>query len=525
MRRVKALLVTIAAAGLCAGSIGIGAQSSGIAPPPIPADPAAASVKRLQELVAVINKADAAATRAYIQRNSTGPAGWPSYLVSVALERYRLSRGLELVRMTTIGPQPFQPQLRGTAVAILRNRVTGDEETLAIAVEPEPPHRITGFPVLHPSLIAMLAPPVQSLARSEPEQLEEIGAYLKRLADADIFSGVVVIARDGDPVFSHAYGYADRDRKIANTVATPFLLGSTNKLFTSLAIGQLAEQGQLSYEDPVSKFLPDYPDRESARRIRIKHLLSHTSGLGDYTTSKVYKESLDRMRTVEALLDAGREPAKFEPGAKWSYSNTGFVLLGRILEIVTGEDYYEYMGKHVFAPAGMHTASFPILPRDGVATVPMAYPYEVEFDGRQQRIVNTLGADFRRGSPSGVGIASALDLVNAARAIRAGRIVTSETFRLHSTPKPELGVSHYGYGVAVGARMAKRPLVGHGGNAAGQCTEFGELRDTPYTIVVLSNLTIGTCMTVTGKVLRVLTPAGTPLSPGHAPHLRRKGNQ
>ena len=133
-----------------------------------------------------------------------------------------------------------------------------------------------------------------STAVTEQERLQEIGSYLKRMGDADIFSGAIVIARDGKPVFAQAYGYADREKKIPNTVDTPFLLGSMNKLFTGLAIGQLVEQGKLSYEDPLAKFLPDFPDPESARKIKIKHLLSHTSGLGDYLGTQAYRDALDR---------------------------------------------------------------------------------------------------------------------------------------------------------------------------------------------------------------------------------------
>src|SRR5688500_20270971 len=110
--------------------------------------------------------------------------------------------------------------------------------------------------------------------------------------------------------------------------------------------------------------------------------------LGDYSRSKAYFDALDGIRTVRALVDVvGREPPKFQPGTQWAYSNTGFVILGRVIEIVTGEDYYDYMQRNVFAPAGMKTASFPIYPRSGIATVPMAYPYEVEFDGDRQKLV------------------------------------------------------------------------------------------------------------------------------------------
>jgi hypothetical protein len=116
----------------------------------------------------------------------------------------------------------------------------------------------------------------------------------------------------------------------------------------------------------------------------------------------------------------------------------------------------------------------------------------------------------RRGGPPGGGIASAPDLLRLGKAMNAGRFVKPETLRLHASAKPELASPNYGYAFKVGARMAKRPLIGHGGNASGQCTEFGALTDTPYTIVVLSNLTGGTCMSVTGKILQVLQPTKTP---------------
>jgi CubicO group peptidase (beta-lactamase class C family) len=500
MRLVRAAL--IAAAVMCVSAVPFVARVHTSGATPQGSAAVSPEVKRLKELLAVVNTGDAAAVRAYLQASSVSERTqtWDPFLLQIVLDLYRLSRGLELARVTTDD--------RGRTVGILRNKTTWDEHALAIMVEPQAPHRITGLPILHPAVIAALVRPVVSVATSEKAQLEEFGAYLKRLADADIFSGVVVIARDGRPVFSEAVGYADRDKKIANTLSTPFLLGSMNKLFTGLAIGQLVERGRISYDDPLSKFLPDYPDAESAKRIKIKHLLSHTSGLGDYSSTKTYNESLDRMRTVPALVEAaGRERPKFEPGTKWAYSNTGFVLLGRVIEIVTGEDYYDYMSKNVFAPAGMSNASFPIYPRNAVATVEMAYPYESEFNGERLRYVNKLGTHFRRGSPSGAGLASALDLIELTKSLHSGKVVTLETFRLHSTAKPELGAPTYGYGFQIGARMAKRPLVGHGGNSYGQCTEFGDLKDTPYTIVVLSNQTIGTCMSVTGKILRVLAPS------------------
>jgi CubicO group peptidase (beta-lactamase class C family) len=511
-------LVAFAGAAALALSMAMAAVTQAQPAEPDPAsltDVQKTSLKRLKEWLAVVNTGDVASIVSYLKTNTvkkpvSGPPGPPGsaprtsedMAIMTSLGRYQASNGLDLVRVTT-GPD-------GAVVGIVRNRMTGDEEVAAVRVEPEAPHQIIsiqgGF---SPQVMATFGlRRADSDAVTEPERLQEIGSYLKRMG-AHNFSGAVVIARDGQPVFAEAYGYADHEKKIPNTVDTPFLLGSMNKLFTGLAIGQLVEQSKLSYEDPLSKFLPDYPDAESAAKIRIKHLLSHTSGLGNPNFGmSADADALDRQITVQAILDEfERKPLEFEPGTKWVYTNLGFVLLGRVIEVVTRQDYYDYMQKHIFAPGGATSASFPLLPRSGLAVLPMALPYEREWDFKNLRggYLNQLGKRFRRGNPAFSGIVSALDLIKLSNAVQAGRIVKPETFRLHSSAKPELSATNYGYGY--GTTRYGRPFVGHGGNLAGQCTEFGELKDTPYTIVVLSNVTINTCRDVTARILRVLRPS------------------
>ena len=460
-----------------------------------------AGVKRVKEMIEALNSGDYATIRAYFDAQSD-PNGFEN-----ALGRYHLSRGYDLLRVELV------PNRGDLVAGIVRTRITGDEDYLAVRIEPQAPHRIVLFQARVPDEVAASwkLKPVTSTAVTEKDRLQEIGSFLKRMGDADIFSGAIVIARDGKPVFAHAYGYADREKKIPNTVETPFLVGSITKLFTGLAIGQLVEQGKLSYEDPLAKFLPDFPDPESARKINIKHLLSHTSGLGDYLGTQAYRDALDRMVTVKARVDIfERKPPAFDPGTKWAYSNMGFELLGRVIEIVTGQDYYDYMQKNVFAPAGATSASFPLQPKIGVAAVPIAYPYEfTSSKGSLKDFENKLGVNSRRGSAAGNSIVSALDLVKLSYAMRDGRIVKPETFRLHSSSKPELNSTMYGYGFIAGPYLG-RPFVGHNGRAPGQCTEFGELRDTPYTIAVLSNVDF-VCRPVTQRILRVLRPSGTPI--------------
>jgi CubicO group peptidase (beta-lactamase class C family) len=462
-----------------------------------------AGVKRVKEMIEALNSGDYATIRAYFDAQ-----GDPNGFVN-ALSRYHYSRGYDLLRVELV------PNRGDLVAGIVGNRITGDEEYLAVRIEPQAPHRIILFQARVADEVAASwkLKPVTSTAVTEAERLQEIGSYLKRLGDADIFSGAIVIARDGKPVFAQGYGYADREKKIPNTVETPFFMASITKLFTGLAIGQLVEQGKISYEDSLAKFLPDVPGAESARTIRIKHLLSHTSGLGDYLGTPAYRDALDQMVSIKARIDIlPRKPPAFEPGAKFLYSNMGYELLGRVIEILTGQDYYDYMQKNVFAPAGAASAAFPLQPRIGVAAVPMAYPYAfTASQGALTHFENKLGTNARRGSAAGNSIVSALDLIKLSYAMRDGRIVKPETFRLHSSGKPELGSPNYGYGFIAGPWFG-RPLVGHNGRAPGECNEFGELRDTPYTIAVLSNVDY-VCRDVTRRILRVLRPSEAP-APG-----------
>ena len=266
-----------------------------------------AGVKRVKEMIEALNSGDYATIRAYFDAQSD-PNGFVN-----ALGQYRLSRGFDLVRVELV------PNRADLFAGIVRNRITGDEGYLAVRIEPQAPYRITLFQarVTPDEVVASWKLKlVTSTAVTEEERLQEIGAYLKRMGDADLFWGTIVIARDGKPVFAQAYGYADREKKIPNTVDTPFFIGSLTKLFTGLAIGQLVEQGKLSYDDPLSKFLPDFPDPESAKKIRIKHLLSHTSGLAR-EGSPIGSSSIDHPTTVKAMVDAfERKPLAFEPGTK-----------------------------------------------------------------------------------------------------------------------------------------------------------------------------------------------------------------
>src|SRR3954469_5851713 len=176
------------------------------------------------------------------------------------------------------------------------------------------------------------------------------------------FSGVVVLAKSGKPVFQRAYGMADRETSRPNDLETAFNLGSINKVFTQTAIMQLVAAGKLSLDSTLAKCWPDYPNREVAGKVSIRQLLRHTSGIGGNifgipATGK--RNDVRRLRDYLPLFV--NEPLKFEPGTSNAYSNAGYVVLGLLVERLSGQNYYDYVREHIFVPAGMtRTGSFAV---------------------------------------------------------------------------------------------------------------------------------------------------------------------
>jgi CubicO group peptidase (beta-lactamase class C family) len=320
--------------------------------------------------------------------------------------------------------------------------------------------------------------PAPSPTRVPGDQaVRAVDAALTRATAEGRFSGVVLMATRGTPVFQRAYGMADRERSIPNTMDTRFNLGSMNKMFTAVAIAQLVQEGRLSYQDPVSKYVPDFPTASAARKIRIEHLLTHTSGLGSYFSPRFFQE---KPQTVAAILDVARQDTAlgFEPGTGWRYSNTGFLLLGAIIEKVTGQDYYDYVRDHVFSAAGMEASSWP---RDAGRAPERALEYVTPPEpGGAWR-----ADEFHRGSPAGGGVSTAADLLRFSQALLGGRLVSDEQLRLMTTPKPELGSRSYGFGFGITSSPMR--IVGHNGGKPGVFAQLDIYPEAGYTTVLLMN--------------------------------------
>ncbi|HEX7285499.1 MAG TPA: serine hydrolase domain-containing protein, partial [Candidatus Angelobacter sp.] len=264
--------------------------------------------------------------------------------------------------------------------------------------------------------------------KTVPELTADVDARLAKLTAEDQFSGAVLIAKDGKILWQKAYGLANRETKTPNTVETQFRLGSMNKMFTSVAIAQLVQQGKLKYSDTLAKVLPDYPNQETAKKITVEQLLTHTSGLGDFFGAEFRKkkDSLHELKDYLPLF--ANEPLKFEPGQGWAYSNAGFLVLGLIVEKLSGQSYYDYVQKHIYDAAGMKNSGSPP-PTVKVANLSTGYTRsgpDGDDDGPLHPNIATLPW---RASSAGGGNSSLGDLLKFHQALRNNKLVNAELTR------------------------------------------------------------------------------------------------
>jgi CubicO group peptidase (beta-lactamase class C family) len=370
------------------------------------------------------------------------------------------------------------------ATVLLKARLTGEWMALGIIVEPEAPHRIDGIGIRPPRPPAG-AQPTKKLTDSQIAQ--ELKALMTKLADADVFSGTVLLAKDGVPIFKGAYGMANKDFNAPNRIDTKFNLGSMNKMFTSVAIAQLVERGKLSFDDPLSKFIPDFPDKASAEKIKIKHLLTHTAGLGGYFSRQWAESSRASYRTIDDMMKraAADEKLLFEPGTRWQYSNIGMLVLGKVIEKVTGQSYYDYVRENITKPAGMINTDCYELDR---VNSNLAVGYDKQFTDNGVSFRNNIFAHVMRGGPQGGGYSTVEDLLKFDLALRSNKLVGAEYVKLLLSAKPELNSPNYGYGFQINSASQ---IAGHGGGFMGINSNLDMFLGTGWTAIVMSNYSRG----------------------------------
>lgn len=430
----------------------------------LPDTPAA---KQFSAWLAAFNSGERATLLNYLQKNNPSRASE----IDKLLDFRNRTGGFDFKKAQESMPTRFS--------GILKERSSDQFVHFSIDVAADEPHRITGFPLNAIPTPAEFAAP----RLTQEAALAALRARLEKDSAAGKFSGVVLVAKNSRPVFTATYGLADREKSIPNTLNTKFRIGSMNKMFTGVAILQLVQAGKLSLTDPLAKILPDYPNREVAGKVTIQQLLTHTGGTGDFFGPDFEAHRLE-LRTLQDYLKLfGNRGLEFEPGNRFEYSNYGFILLGVIIEKISGQGYYDYVNEHIFKPAGMSsTASLP--ENEVVENRSVGY---TKFDGAAEFHPNT-GTLPYRGTSAGGGYSTVEDLLRFANALENHKLLDAQHTELLTTGKVDTPHGDkYAYGFFDQASSGVR-CFGHGGGAPGMNGDLQICPASGYVVAVLSNL-------------------------------------
>jgi CubicO group peptidase (beta-lactamase class C family) len=296
--------------------------------------------------------------------------------------------------------------------------------------------------------------------------------------------GAAVLVAQKDRIIYHkAFGMANLELGVPLRPDHVFRIGSVSKQFTAAAILQLMEQGKLSLDDDLTKFIPDYPTL--GRKITVEHLLTHTSGIKSYTDMKVWTPEVQRKDfTPAALIDFFKnQPMDFEPGTKYQYNNSGYFLLGYIIEKVSGVSYGAYISEHIFKPLGMHNSYYgdvePLI-RNRAAGYSRS--------GAGDAYTNAAFLSMTQPYAAGSLMSTVEDLYTWTKALHSGKVIRPESFKKAITPYilPDGSSTHYGYGLQMG-NLFGSPTVEHGGGIHGFLSDLLYLPKEDVCVAILTN--------------------------------------
>lgn len=386
----------------------------------------------------------------------------------------RDSGGVDFVDARTQGPP-------GMLVVTVKGHRTGQQAVLVLAADPAHPDTLAQaawFLLDDPTLYA--AWPKGPASHAEIAGLSR--STLDRLVRTTDFSGCLTVVDGAETIFDECRGTADRNSGTPIDRQTRFHIGSMDKMFTAVAIAQLVESGKLSWDSTLAKLVPDYPDRETANKITVWQLLHHTAGLGDFFVPEFFQNREKFVNPADYLDLIARQKKVGEPGGDWNYSNAGYILLGRIVENVSGENYFDYVQRHVFAPAGMTESGFDAQ-EDVTPKLATGYFHDGIFSTAWK--ANWMTLPFK-GSPAGGGYSTNADLLRFAKALKDAQLVKRET--LNKMFDGEAPAGPGGYAAGFGDRVSHgRHIRGHAGGAPGMNANLAIVWETNAAVAITSN--------------------------------------
>jgi CubicO group peptidase (beta-lactamase class C family) len=337
-----------------------------------------------------------------------------------------------------------------------------------------------------PLLALLLALSAHLSAAPSPDLAAQMDAYLSAAAKLHWFSGSVLVARGGRILLSRGYGMANYELDVPNTPQTKFRLGSVSKQFTSMAILQLEQKGRLKVSDTLKTYFPDYPQGD---KITIRHLLTHTSGIFNYTANPEYIKRQSLPVTPLQLIDTFKNvPLDFAPGEKFNYSNSGYVLLGAIIEKVTGGTYEAFVRENIFQPLGMNDSGYD---HANVILKNRASGYEFPDD----KLANSSYIDMSIPYAAGALYSTVEDLYKWDRALYTEKLLPKAARERMFTPfepsatlsrEPGISKANYGYGWMINAYDGHKDIH-HSGGVNGFTTDIQRFVDDDACVIVLNN--------------------------------------
>jgi CubicO group peptidase (beta-lactamase class C family) len=431
--------------------------------------------ERIQALIDTVNANDPDRVRQFVQEHFTEKFRNFAPIdqhIDVFLGFFRETGGIDFHSIRT-----YVPERKRETIVILKDRLLESWMALTVRFDEKNDFLINGA-----SFNTACTPSnVKESKITEKQLLQEVKDMMQRLTKADVFSGTLLIAKGDKVLLSFVGGEASKRFHVPNNMDTKFNLGSMNKMFTATSIMQLVEKDLLALDDPISKYVDEsWLPKDVTSKITIHHLLTHTSGLGSYFNETYMKGSRDLFRNVDDFKPLVQgEKLAFEPGSRFRYSNTGMLLLGVVIESVTGESYFDYVRKNIYEPAGMKNSD----------SYEMDYPVEnlaIGYSPERKSPYgwqNNLYKHVIKGGPAGGGFSTVGDLHRFALAIQSGKLVSKES--LNKLWKDHTG-ENYGYGF----RLSEGPygtVVGHSGGFDGINGSLAIFLDMGYIVAVLSN--------------------------------------
>jgi len=319
----------------------------------------------------------------------------------------------------------------------------------------------------------------------------KLKSYFSSLEEKMQFSGSVLVADSNEVLLNDGFGMANYELLVKNSRSTVFRIASLTKQFTATAILKLVEQGKISLDDPVSLFIEKY---RHGSKINIHQLLSNTSGIPSYTEFSNFQQDMLMNRSVDQILDSVlQKELLFEPGTQYDYSNSGYLLLGKIIEEVSGQSYEEFLTEHIFIPHNMNNTG---LDSNKLIIKNRASGYYLS----ENKLQNCTYFDMSNAHSAGGIYSTAEDLYLWNSALFSCRVMNEGLFRTMITPIK----NNYGYGIV---RFSKGDIeiVMHDGNIPGYKTWMQRIIPNNITVILLSNIENGESLSeISGEIEKIM---------------------